>query len=267
MDIVQFKALTKRYRIAGFFKSKEIVGIEDLSLTIAGGEIFGLLGLNGSGKTTSLRLLLGLIVPTKGEVLVLGKQALRHPEIRSELGYLPERCSFPATLTPLEMLEFFARLDAGKFSNGLIKSRRITDALNIVGLDRAAERKVGTFSKGMVQRLGIAQAILHEPRLLVLDEPASGLDPLGIIEMRELFRRLNNDLGITVLFSSHSISEVEAISDRVGVIAGNRLRRVFLKKEWSEPGAKRLEEHFVETVKDFAGDGSHWELDAETDHG
>lgn len=249
MSVIEFKELSKVYRIPGFFKDKFVTGIKDLTCSIEAGEIFGLLGLNGCGKTTSIRLLLGLIRPTKGHVYVLGKEAAYDTYVRSELGYLPENVAFPQALTAREILHFFTKLDYGKFRDGHGAARRIKEVLDIVGLKSHGERRAGSFSKGMRQRLGIAQAILHEPKVLVLDEPASGLDPLGIVEMRELFTRLNKDLGMTVLFSSHAISDVEKIAHRVAIVAGNRLQRVLVKSEWSGASGQPLEQWFLETVR------------------
>ncbi|MBI4667724.1 MAG: ABC transporter ATP-binding protein [Elusimicrobia bacterium] len=249
LPIVQFENLTKIYRLPGFLKTQEVPGIESLSFEIAEGEIFGLIGLNGSGKTTTIRLLLGLIRPTSGRVLILGQEAAKEHRVRSHLGYLPESVSFPQALTPNEILHFFARIDAAKFGGKKKLEKTIDEVLSIVKLDKAADRKTLSFSKGMIQRLGIAQAILGHPRFLVLDEPASGLDPLGIVEMRELFLRLNRELGMTILFSSHSIGEVEKISHRAAVIAGSRLQRIMDRGDWNGGSKKTLEQLFLECVQ------------------
>lgn len=230
MSVATFENVTKFYRQPAFFKPKKILGIENLSLKIEEGEIFGLLGLNGNGKTTALRLLLGLINPTKGQV-----------QVRVSAGYLPENIVFPPRLTPFEILRF---LDIGARR---ASQQKISDVLKTVGLFEVKDRRAGGFSRGMTQRLGIAQAILQDPKILVLDEPTLGLDPLGVIEMRELFLRLNAELKITILFSSHIISEVEKISHRVGILTRNRLKGVFPRSDWSR--GKTLEEVFVDAVK------------------
>lgn len=251
MDIVRFESLTKIYRLPGFLKTKEVLGIRDLTLGISQGEIFGLLGLNGSGKTTTIRLLLGLIRPTSGRASVMGKDSALSPEVRAHLGYLPENVSFPAVLSANEILKFFARLTP---DHGRNVEQRIPEALQAVGLGGAAHRKTATYSKGMIQRLGVAQAILHRPKVLVLDEPASGLDPLATVRMRELFVRLNQE-GMTVIFSSHSIGEVEKIAHRVAIITGNRLQRVLNRAEWTS-GGKSLETHFLECAETLEKEAS-----------
>ncbi|MBI4063702.1 MAG: ABC transporter ATP-binding protein [Elusimicrobia bacterium] len=255
MPVIEFQNLTKVYHLAGFLKTRQAPGIDSFSLEINEGEIFGLLGLNGSGKTTSLRLLLGLIRPTGGRVLVLGSDSARDPAVRSRLGYLPETVSFPGTLTPREILRFFARIDARASQRKDELEARITETLRIVGLSAAGERRTAGFSKGMIQRLGIAQAIFHQPKILVLDEPASGLDPLGIVEMRELFLKLNQELKITILFSSHSIGEVEKVSHRVAIIAGSRLQKILTKAEWQN--GQSLEKLFLDAVRPIQSAGAH----------
>lgn len=227
--IIRLVNLTKIYSQPGFLKPKKIVGVEDLTLDIEDGEVFGLLGLNGSGKTTTMRLLLGLIRPTLGTA-----------QIRASAGYLPENIHFPGNLTAYEILKFLS-FDIGENPAG-----RIGEVLDIAGISAYARQSVGGFSKGMTQRLGIAQAILSRPKLLVLDEPTSGLDPLGVVELRKLFLRLNEEFKITILFSSHIVSEVEKISHRVGILGGNRLRGVFSREAWSRE--KTLEDIFVQTV-------------------
>ena len=246
--VIRLRNLTKVYKLPGFLKSKEIRGIEDLSFEVKEGEIFGLLGLNGSGKTTTLRCLVGLLKPTSGLAEVFGKSAYQDARIRSELGYLPENLSFSPHLSAGEILTLFARLDRPKFPTPSVIHSRIQEVLEVVGLSQMAKRATRTYSKGMNQRLGIAQAILHHPSILVLDEPASGLDPLGIVEMRELFLKLNRDFRITVLFSSHSIGEVEKVSHRVAIVARNRLNRVLEKSQWQNSG-KTLEDCFLEEVR------------------
>lgn len=247
--VVEFKNLTKIYRLPGFLKSREVIGTRELSFEVEPGEIFGLLGLNGAGKTTAIRCLLGLIKPTSGSVTVLGREAALDAAVRSELGYLPESVAFAPALTPEEILTFMAGLDPVKFPSRERIRERVQAVLKIVGLELAGRRSVRTFSKGMNQRVGIAQAILHEPKVLVLDEPASGLDPLGIVEIRELFTKLNRELGMTILFSSHSIGEVERISNRVAIVAGNRLQKILQRKEWE---SRSLEEIFVGLVREVA---------------
>ncbi len=229
--IAKLTKLTKIYEQPALLRPKKIPGVENLSFTIEKGEIFGLLGLNGAGKTTTLRLILGLIESTSGQL-----------ERGVTAGYLPENINFPPQLTPVEIL---------KYLNLTPRSRQnaeseIQEVLDITGLSSVSRRRVGGFSKGMTQRLGIAQAILGRPEFLVLDEPTSGLDPLGTIEMRKLFLRLNEDFKMTILFSSHIISEVEKISHRVGILANRSLARILTKQEWT--GSETLENLFIAAV-------------------
>jgi ABC-2 type transport system ATP-binding protein len=218
-------------------------GIVDVSLAVAPGESFGLLGLNGSGKTTTFKLALGLLHPSAGEIHALGKPPADAAAL-AEIGFLPELPYFYPFLTPRESLRFYGLL------SGLPKSElpdRIRDALESVGLGAHADRRIGEFSKGMVQRVGLAQAIIHDPRLIILDEPVSGLDPLAIKDIRDLLGRLRGR-GKTLIVSSHSISELEKICDRVGILKEGRLARVIAQKEWQGAG-EGLEGLFVETVR------------------
>jgi len=189
-----------------------------------------------------MKLALGLLNPSMGQILVFDHPA-GDPLSLSQIGYLPELPYFYPHLTPKEILNFYGRL------SGLADSRLVHHvklALERVGLVAHAERRMSEFSKGMLQRVGVAQAILHDPKLLVLDEPVSGLDPLAIAEFRELFHQLNNE-GRTILLSSHSISEVEKLCHRVGILVDGRLVRLLDQKQWAqEPGS--LEKLFVETV-------------------
>ncbi|HAM35870.1 MAG TPA: ABC transporter ATP-binding protein [Elusimicrobia bacterium] len=240
---LEFSAVTKTYFRSHLGRTTQSRGILDLTLKVADGESFGLLGLNGSGKTTSFKLALGLLRPTSGEVRVLGRQpadavALAH------VGFLPELPYFYPFLTPQEALRFYGRL------SGLPEAElgeRIVRTLEIVGLSVHAGRRMAEFSKGMVQRVGLAQAILHDPRLVILDEPVSGLDPLAIKEFRDLLGRLRGQ-GKTLVVSSHSISELEKLCDRVGILKEGRLERSIAHQEW-EASPDGLEGLFVETVR------------------
>ncbi|MBI4051483.1 MAG: ABC transporter ATP-binding protein [Elusimicrobia bacterium] len=218
-------------------------GLTHFNLEIQEGEIFGLLGLNGAGKTTAMKLALGLLFPTSGQVQVF-EQDPQTTEAKRLLGYLPELPYFYSYLTPQEALQFYGSLS--KIPPGLLKQRK-EEVLGDVGLLIHRSKRVVEFSKGMLQRLGLAQAILHQPKLLILDEPASGLDPLAIKEIRDLITRLNKS-GTTVLLSSHSISEVEKICHRVGILIQGRLVRILEQKDWlPEPGS--LEQIFVDTIQ------------------
>jgi ABC-2 type transport system ATP-binding protein len=216
--------------------------VDDLTLAVRPGEVFGLLGLNGSGKTTTIKLILGLLFPTEGAAAIFGSPA-GSLAARRRIGYLPEVPYFYKYLTAREVLRFYGQLSgipADKLAD------RIERVLGVVRMTAAAKRPMREFSKGMLQRVGLAQAMLHEPDLLVFDEPVTGLDPLGLREMRELLVSLNR-AGKTIFFSSHSISEVERVCHRVGILVNGRLARVVDQGEWTQKDGL-LEEIFVKTV-------------------
>jgi ABC-2 type transport system ATP-binding protein len=195
--------------------------LKSLTLKVHHGETFGFLGPNGAGKTTTLKLLMGLIFPTGGTATILGKHFL-DPEIKKRIGFLPEQPYFYDYLSAPELLDYYARLSgvAKETRNG-----RIPQLLGRVGLGDAGNTQLRKFSKGMLQRVGIAQAILHDPEIVFLDEPMSGLDPLGRHEVRELIQSLK-DQGKTIFFSTHILSDAEALCDRVGVIHKGELRGI-----------------------------------------
>jgi ABC-2 type transport system ATP-binding protein len=192
--------------------------VHDLHLTVNLGEVFGFLGPNGSGKTTTMKMLLGLTKPTSGKVELLGRPG-SEVNVHQQVGFLPEAPYFYTYLTAEEVLMFYGRL-AGLSRHGL--QRRVDELLDMVGLMEARHRQLGKFSKGMLQRVGLAQALIHDPTLVILDEPMSGLDPIGRKEVRDLIMRLRKQ-GKTVFFSTHIIPDVEMLCDRVGIIAGGRL--------------------------------------------
>ena len=232
---LEFFGVTKTYRRSHLGRTTLSRGIVDLTLSIPEGESFGLLGLNGSGKTTTFKLALGLLKPTAGYVRVLDL---------FQVGFLPELPCFYSFLTPRESLRFYGRL------SGLPEmdmGERIEEVLALVGLSAHGGRRLGEFSKGMVQRVGLAQAVLHDPRLVVLDEPVSGLDPLAVKEFRDLLETLR-ERGKTLVISSHSISELEKLCDRVGILQEGRLARLIDHREW-DCAPKGLEGLFVETVR------------------
>lgn len=242
MSIVKFKSVTKTYKdvsIKNLFRRKVTLGVDKLSFEINEGETFGLLGLNGAGKTTTLKLMLGLLKPDSGSVELFGK----HPSsdnLLAKIGYLPEVSYLFKNLTASETLDFLSRLSGIKPSEESIKK-----TLEIVGLDVPRSKKAAKFSKGMMQRLAVAQSLIHNPELLIYDEPTSGLDPLGIKEMRSLIEGLKKS-GKTIILSSHYISEVEKLCDRVGILVNGSLVRMVESVEFSKPGA--LEEIFLKTV-------------------
>ncbi len=193
--------------------------VKKLSLSVRRGEVYGFIGPNGAGKSSTIRALLGFNRIAGGEISILGVDA-RDEGARARLGYLPETPTYYDFLTPVELLDSYGRI----FGMGTDDRRaRIADLLGQVGLSDHAKKRIGKFSKGMQQRLGLAQAMLNDPELLILDEPASGLDPLGREEIRQLIESMKKR-GRTVFFSSHELSEIETICDRVGMLVGGELK-------------------------------------------
>ncbi len=213
--VIQTYELSKNYR-AGFWLNQKVASLKKVSLTIYEGETFGLLGQNGAGKTTLLKTLLGIVRPSAGRATLLGS-GLGDRTVKQRIGYLPENPYFYDYLTGWEILEF----TAGLFGIARSQSRkRIPELLELVGLAESAAKKkqLRQYSKGMLQRIGMAQALINDPELVFLDEPMSGLDPLGRYQMREIIQSLKNQ-GKTIFFNSHVLSDVEKICDRVGLLA------------------------------------------------
>jgi ABC-2 type transport system ATP-binding protein len=191
-----------------------------LDLVVQPGEVFGFLGPNGAGKTTTVKVLLDLVSPTSGDVRIFGRPA-NDPEARRRVGYLPENFRFHDWLTGYELLDFHARLAGVSSAERL---RRMSRVLDLVGLGGRGEDRIRSYSKGMTQRIGLAQAIIHEPSLVLLDEPTSALDPVGRREVRDLIRTLR-ERGMTVFLNSHLLSEVELVCDRVAIVDRGRVVR------------------------------------------
>ncbi|MFC6333407.1 ABC transporter ATP-binding protein [Paenibacillus septentrionalis] len=207
--IIQTEQLTKTFQ--------KQHAVDHINMSIQEGEIYGFLGPNGAGKTTTIRMLLGLMKPTSGSVRIFDKQLNKHKlDILRQVGSLVENPSYYPHLTAYENLNVIRQLVG-------VPQKRITEVLETVRLTEAAHRKVKGFSLGMKQRLGIAAALLHKPRLLILDEPTNGLDPSGIIEIRELIKSLPKQYGMTVLISSHLLSEIDQIATAVGVVSKGKL--------------------------------------------
>ncbi len=217
MYAIRTENLTKDFSI-GFWRPRPYRALSDVTLTVEQGETFGFLGPNGAGKTTTLKLLMQLIYPTSGYAEILGRP-VGDIEVKRRIGYLPESPYFYDYLTAEELLTYFASLHG---YNRAEQRRRVSTLLDEVGI--AAERRLQLrkFSKGMLQRVGIAQALLNDPEVVFLDEPMSGLDPLGRREVRNLILKLR-DRGCTVFFSSHVLADAEALCSRVGILAGGRL--------------------------------------------
>lgn len=211
--IIEINELTKMYG--------EQKAVDQLTLTIEKGEVFGLLGPNGAGKSTTILMLLGLIEPTSGTIRVNGIDPVRNPlEVKRQVGYLPDNLGFYPQMTGLDNLLYIGSL------NGLsqMKAKKLAyELLEQVGLSEAAHKKTGTYSRGMKQRLGIAEVLMKEPEIIILDEPTLGLDPEGVRDLLKLIRRLNEERKMTILLSSHQLHQVQQICDRVGIFVKGRL--------------------------------------------
>lgn len=215
---IAIRGLTKDFRVSG--SGKWLRAVDDLSLDIERNSIYGLLGPNGSGKSTTIKIVLGLVQPSIGNCEILGISS-SNPAARVNVGYLPEAPYFQRFLTGRELLRYFGQL------SGVPKEKireRIDYLLNKVGLEDAGDRRVGGYSKGMLQRIGLAQALIGDPELLVLDEPTAGVDPVGASEIASLIVQLKEE-GKTVLLCSHLLSQVESVCDRVAILGQGRLLR------------------------------------------
>jgi ABC-2 type transport system ATP-binding protein len=220
MHAIETQGLSKDYPV-GFWKKKLRPALKPLDLQVRVGETFGFLGPNGAGKTTTLKLLMGIIFPTKGTARILGHD-YRDPEIKRKIGFLPEQPYFYDYLSATELLDYYGELSG---VSSAVRKQRVPELLARVGLSEAGSKQLRKFSKGMLQRVGIAQAIIHDPEVLFLDEPMSGLDPLGRHEIRELIQGLK-DAGKTIFFSTHILSDAEALCDRVAIIHKGDLRGI-----------------------------------------
>src|SRR5882757_8796669 len=208
---ISIQNVTKVYPIP--FKREKVTAVKDLSLTVEPGQVYGLLGPNGSGKSTTMKIVLGLVSPTSGRTELFGRDSTT-VESREDVGFLPENPYFYKYLTGEETLRFYGKLCG--LSSAKIRERS-KELLKLVGLEGAADRRLGGYSKGMLQRIGLAQAMIQEPRLLVLDEPTAGVDPAGSREIRDLILDFKKR-GITVLLCSHLLEQVQEICDRIGIL-------------------------------------------------
>jgi ABC-2 type transport system ATP-binding protein len=245
--VIQLENLTKRYGAQ--------TAVDSLSLEVAAGEIFGFLGPNGAGKTTTMLMLLGLTEPTAGTVRVCGHDPAREPlKVKEVIGYLPENVGFYEDMDARQNLRFIARLNGipDKVSDG-----RIARLLEEVDLAKEADKRVGSYSKGMRQRLGIAEVLIKEPKVIFLDEPTIGLDPDGTVRMLDLVQGLSRERQMTIFFSSHLLDQVQRISDRIGIMIRGRLVAVGTLDDLAKRGlgleegeAYTLEEIYMKYFKE-----------------
>jgi ABC-2 type transport system ATP-binding protein len=208
---IETSDLTKVYRSR--WKRREVRAVDGISLRVARGTIFGLLGPNGAGKTTFVKMLLSSVRPTAGSALIFGRDA-RDPEARRPIGYLPENHRFPTYFTGAGMLDFYAALSGMEAAQ---RRKLIPEMLDLVGLDRWGSVRIGKYSKGMLQRLGLAQALIHSPTMLILDEPTDGVDPVGRRQIRDVLTRCEEQ-GVTIFINSHLLAEVETFCREVAIV-------------------------------------------------
>jgi ABC-2 type transport system ATP-binding protein len=217
--VLQTRALAKVYR--DFWGRQKVRALKTLDLSVYRGEVFGLLGPNGSGKTTTIKLLLGLLFPTEGEALVFGKPATDVAK-NERLGYLPEESYLYRFLTAEETLDFYGRLFDMPAD---VRAQRVDSLIKLVGLDRARKRQLQEYSKGMTRRIGLAQALINDPELILLDEPTSGLDPIGTREMKDMILRLKGE-GKTIVMCSHLLADVQDVCDRIAILHQGELKEL-----------------------------------------
>lgn len=216
-NVIEIRNLSKVYR--DFWGRKKVQAVKSLSLDVKRGEVFGLLGPNGSGKTTTIKMLLGLLFPTSGEISILGKKASDVAK-NERIGYLPEESYLYRFLNADETLDFYGRLFNMSSQE---RNQRADELIKMVGLEQARKRQLKEYSKGMTRRIGLAQALINNPELVVLDEPTSGLDPIGTREMKDLILKLRDE-GKTVLLCSHQLADVQDVSDRIAVMFQGELK-------------------------------------------
>ncbi|MCM8814534.1 MAG: ABC transporter ATP-binding protein [Candidatus Omnitrophica bacterium] len=244
MAIIETKNLTKHYILG---KRKVVVGLEKVNLEVNEGEIFGILGPNGSGKTTCLKLLLGILFPTAGEAYIMGKPP-HDVDMKKHVGFLPENPYYYDYLTGPELLQFYASLFSLEAQTA---KKRIDQLLELVDLHNAKRLHLKHYSKGMLERIGLAASLINDPEILILDEPTTGLDPIGCRDTRNLLLQLKQQ-GKTILLSSHFLSEVERVCDRIAIFhRGYLLALGTLDGLNSQYQATNLEDLFVKTISSF----------------
>src|SRR5216684_1269281 len=242
--IIETRNLQVEYRGQNRNAERKIA-VKDLNLSVHAGEVFGFLGPNGAGKTTTMNVLLGFVNATSGAAFLFGVN-VREPIARRRIGYLPELTYYYKFLTAEELLRFYARIFGIPAAEA---EQRIDSLLKLVELESARKRPIKTYSKGMQQRVGLAQALINNPDLLILDEPTSGLDPLGRMKVREIIQRLKNE-GKTVFFSSHELGEVETVCDRVAIIHQGELKAEGRVDQLVRQYQANLEKIFLTIVAD-----------------
>lgn len=215
---VEIRNLVKEFKTS--FRRKPLRAVDDVSIRIMPGEVYGLIGPNGSGKSTTMKALLGLVAPSAGQCSIFGRDSMK-VDSRDEVGFLPENPYFYKHLSGAETLRFYGKLCG---LGGRELEDRVTELLALVDLEGARDRRLGGYSKGMLQRIGLAQALVQEPRLVILDEPTAGVDPLGSRQIRDLILKLR-DQGITVFLCSHLLEQVQEVCDRVGIIFRGKMVR------------------------------------------
>lgn len=256
MEVLEARCITKIYRQRKG-KGRHVHALDQVSLTVNEGEMFGLLGCNGAGKTTFVRIALGTVVPEEGEIRLFGQRA-ESLSVKRRLGYLPEECLFPAYLTGREFLHYYGLL--GLVPRAVLR-RRVEECLGLLGLEHYADQKIRGYSKGLRQQLGIAQALVSKPLFIILDEPTEGLDPMARKNVRTLLKKLREE-GHTILLISHLLSEIELVCDRVGILSRGRLLKTGTMKELtSDSGGYHL------TVRRSSLDGlnlsAEWDVHSE----
>ncbi|MBA4146783.1 MAG: ABC transporter ATP-binding protein [Verrucomicrobia bacterium] len=241
-EVIKVEKLTVEFPAGGAGQQTK-VAVKNLNLTVSSGEVFGFLGPNGAGKTTTMNVLLGFVNPTSGSASIFGVD-VRQPIARQRIGYLPELTYYYKFLTAEELLRFYAKVF--RIPKDQVESR-IDEVLKLVELEHARKRLIKTYSKGMQQRAGLAQALINDPDLLILDEPTSGLDPIGRMKVREIIQRLKNE-GKTVFFSSHELGEVETVCDRVAILNQGELKVTGRVDDLVRENQMNLEKIFLEMI-------------------
>jgi ABC-2 type transport system ATP-binding protein len=250
-SVIQTAGLTKVFR--DFWYRQRVVAVDRLDMDVHRHEVFGLLGPNGSGKTTTIKMLLGLLYPTRGRIRILGK-APTDVAVKSRIGYLPEESYLYRFLNARETLDYYGRLFRIPHRD---RVRRVDQLLEMTGLTRESRRRVGEYSKGMARRIGLAQALINDPDLLILDEPTTGLDPVGTREIKDLITFLNREKGKTILLCSHLLADVEDVCHRVTILYGGRERAVgnihdlLSRENLTQITAEKLSPEIIRKIRDL----------------